>query len=95
MTTNNYKSRRDFLKGLSTLGALVMVNASAITLTGCSKPKQVNGRFYFPQGVASADPQPDAIMLWTRMVAHEDQEQSYKCTVQLARDPEFNDIIVQ
>ena len=92
MTTNEPFSRRQLL---SLAGYIVVVNASAIPLTECSVPNKNKGQFKFPQGVASGDPQPDAIMLWTRMMTHGNAGTSHKCTVQLAQDPEIKNILAQ
>jgi alkaline phosphatase D len=67
-------TRREILRILT-----VAASASALGLTGCdgdsnspdSTPQQGNGAVVpseasYPQGVASGDPRPDAVVLWTR-----------------------------
>ncbi|MBX3128331.1 MAG: alkaline phosphatase D family protein [Polyangiaceae bacterium] len=65
-------SRRDFLQA-------VVVTASAVPFAGCSADDEEGGpETYstdpedvlrvFPQGVASGDPKPDSVVLWTRAV---------------------------
>ncbi len=43
----------------------------------------------FEQGVASADPQPDAIMLWTRAVPETDTDTAVNLLLELAQDEAF------
>lgn len=49
----------------------------------------------FPQGVASADPQPDAILLWTRAVPEDAAADSIDLIVQLARTPSFDELVLE
>jgi len=67
--------RRQFLK----LGGFVTVSVASVGLAGCGGGSgtagTVNGLspatgsgWKFPQSVASGDPRPDSIMLWTRVV---------------------------
>ena len=49
----------------------------------------------FPQGVASADPQPDAVLLWTRAVPGDGAAESLDLIVQLARTPTFDDLVIE
>jgi len=46
----------------------------------------------FPQGVASGDPQPDAVMLWTR--AEPDNEGLVAVVLEVSNDEAFTDIIL-
>jgi alkaline phosphatase D len=48
----------------------------------------------FPQGVASADPQPDAVMLWTR-AEPADGAGSVKFLLQVSTAPDFSDILLE
>ena len=49
----------------------------------------------FPQGVASADPQPDAVMLWTRAVPRTATEGPVTLLLQLSRDSDFSTLLLQ
>ena len=69
--------------------------ASTTALVGCSRPRSTSGQFGFPQGVASADPLPDAVVLWTRVEPEEADADSVELLVQVARDPEFGDVILE
>jgi alkaline phosphatase D len=52
----------------------------------------VPARFQFPQGVASGDPRPDSIILWTRVIG--DNGAAVPVRVQLARDESFTQLLV-
>ena len=47
----------------------------------------------FPQGVASGDPLPDALLLWTR--AESEQEGDIALTLQLSDSPDFSKLVVE
>jgi len=49
----------------------------------------------FPQGVASGDPQPDGIMLWTRAVAANGGSGPVNALLQLSTDREFSTVLLQ
>ncbi|MDN3576894.1 alkaline phosphatase D family protein [Chitinimonas viridis] len=65
--------RRQFMKA----GGFVTVSAATVGLPGCGgssastgpdTPPASGSSYKFPQSVASGDPKPDGIMLWTRVV---------------------------
>ncbi|MCZ6666866.1 MAG: alkaline phosphatase D family protein, partial [Gammaproteobacteria bacterium] len=64
-------------------------------LAGCSRPQPSAPAYRFPQGVASADPQADAIILWTRAVPENSTETDVVLTVQLSRDESFAEILLE
>ncbi len=49
----------------------------------------------FPQGVASGDPQPDGIMLWTRAVPAGGADTPVRLMVQLSADSDFSTLLLQ
>ncbi len=49
----------------------------------------------FPQGVASGDPQPDAIMLWTRAVPDDGTPAPVNLLVQLSEEADFSTVLLQ
>jgi phosphodiesterase/alkaline phosphatase D-like protein len=49
----------------------------------------------FPQGVASGDPQPDGVMLWTRAVPRHATDKPVKLLLQLSGDRDFSTILLQ
>ena len=83
------QSRRDFLKRFSQTAGCFVATASIAPLVGCSRPESGATAYSFPQGVASADPQADAIILWTRVVPEDATETSVDLAVQVARDGDF------
>jgi alkaline phosphatase D len=87
-------TRREFLKLISS--GYVVITASALPFAGCrptavGKPK----RFIFPQGVASADPQPDSIVLWTHVEDAEGKLDYISLTLQVCMDESFQSVVVE
>ena len=82
-------NRRQLLGLLSSGTFLLSAGVqAAIKLTGSPQ------RLRFPQGVASGDPQPDAVMLWTR-AEPEDPADTVMLSLQVAQDPDFTDLVLQ
>lgn len=50
---------------------------------------------HFPQGIASGDPQPDAIMLWTRVEKPSDLKAPIDLIVQLSSSQDFETVIIE
>lgn len=90
------QTRREFLELFSRTAGCFVATASVNALVGCSVPRPGVSAYGFPQGVASADPQPDAITLWTRAVPEApDAEESVALRLQLARDPDFAEVVLE
>jgi alkaline phosphatase D len=49
----------------------------------------------FPQGVASGDPQPDGVMLWTRAVPLSDEDSPVHLQLQVSADSGFSTVLLQ
>ena len=81
-------NRRQLL-GLLSSGTFLLSAGmhAAIKLTG-------SPRLRFPQGVASGDPQPDAVMLWTR-AEPESPADTVTLSLQVAPDPDFSKLVLQ
>ncbi|MYF69956.1 MAG: hypothetical protein F4181_08295 [Proteobacteria bacterium] len=95
MSSPGLLSRREFMWAFAGTAGCFAAMASTTALVGCSRPRSTPGQFGFPQGVASADPLPDAVVLWTRVEPEEANAASVELLVQLARDPEFGDVILE
>ncbi len=90
------QTRREFLALFSRTAGCFVATASVNALVGCSIPRSGASAYGFPQGVASADPQPDAVVLWTRVVPEApDAEESVALRLQLARDEEFSEVVLE
>ncbi|PCC72313.1 alkaline phosphatase D [Nannocystis exedens] len=61
---------------------------STAPTTGAEEPL-LDGAAYFPQSVASGDPRPDSVILWTRVDDAAAGDGDLELTVELATDPEF------
>jgi alkaline phosphatase D len=85
--TRNH-SRRGFLR-------LVVVSAGAPAIsalaTGCEGPPTEE---VYPQGIASADPGPEKVLLWTRVQPEEGAPGArYDVTFEVALDEEFTEVV--
>ncbi|WP_428100018.1 alkaline phosphatase D family protein [Candidatus Rariloculus sp.] len=90
------QTRREFLGLFSRTAGCFVATASVNTLVGCSVPRPGASAYGFAQGVASADPQADAIMLWTRAVPEvPDDEESVPLRLQLGRDENLSEILIE
>lgn len=85
-------SRRDLLRYFSAAAGCFVVGAAPAALGGCAGPRGRPSRFSFPQGVASADPQSDAVVIWTRVEGDTD---AVRLTAQMATDPSFDSVIAE
>ncbi|WP_106087961.1 alkaline phosphatase D family protein [Enhygromyxa salina] len=65
------------------------------TETGGESRVVVDGFEYFPQSVASGDPRPGSVILWTRVEDPDAPDADLELELELATDPEFSDVIGQ
>ncbi len=90
-----HPSRREFLRQCAALGGYFCATAVPVAFAATARP-QAGGRHYlFPQGVASADPQPDAIVFWTRAVSGDQREARIALKLQVARDAQFRETVME
>ena len=86
--------RRDFLRySACTLAGLLTLPASRRGFAQTVEPS-ASSRNAFPQGVASADPQPDAVLLWSRVEPLEGETHP-EVVVQISRSPEFGELVLE
>ena len=83
-------SRRDLLRYSLALSSAISVST---VFTGCARTSQREAlsAARFTHGVASGDPQADALMLWTRVEG--DGEGELRVAWELASDPDFNQVL--
>jgi alkaline phosphatase D len=82
-------SRRDFLRTASVIGA-------SLAWGGRVRPSRIRWqerRQWFPEGVASGDPDPNSVILWTRRPCTDAQR--HVLTVEVAEDEEFHRVVAQ
>lgn len=84
-------SRRRFLELTASLSALPL--ATALPGCGDGSDAAVGPEGLFEHGVASGDPRPDAVILWTRLSPVTAGE--IEVAWELARDPDFSQIVTQ
>ena len=86
--------RREFLK---TAGCFI-VSAAAPSWIGCTNDTgddaKPGGRFLFPQGVASGDPQTTSVMLWTRVVSGVADGAPIPLTLEVSPTESFERLVV-
>ena len=82
-------TRRQAIKNAAALGAAL---AWPSLLIGAAKIAWSERRDLYPQGVASGDPQPDSVLLWTRRPPGPDEAAAKILRLEVAEDPAFHHI---
>lgn len=85
-------TRRNMLGLLS--GSTFFFNLSPTRILAARLPDG-SAPLEFPQGVASGDPQPDGIMLWTRAVPVTPTDGPVNVLVQISGDRDFSTVLLQ
>jgi alkaline phosphatase D len=84
-------TRRQFAQAASAAGAVLAFGTGS-----AAAPAWRERRDLYPQGVASGDPAPESVLLWTRrQPADGDSRASYLLTVEVAKDPAFHHVVVR
>jgi alkaline phosphatase D len=84
-------TRRKFAQAATAAGAVLAFGKGS-----AAAPAWRERRDLYPQGVASGDPAPDSVLLWTRrQPAEGDTRTVYLLTVEVAKDREFRDVVVR
>jgi len=95
--------RREFIRRFSAIAGCFVATASVGVLPGCSRSKTGSGRtvlegssqrYSFEQGIASADPHPDAVVLWTRVIDSESNA-AVPLVAQIALTSEFDEVVLE
>jgi len=85
--------RRRFLKN----AGYFVVSASVLPWLGCKsddEPGESTQSSRFPQGVASGDPTPGTVLLWTR-VAPKDENESVELLLEVSEQDDFEELVVE
>ena len=96
----SHLDRREFLKLFTAGAGCFAFAASALPFTSRRAWAQANGdHYHFPQGLASGDPQPDAVMLWTRVETTDPSAPEMRTWidlyVQVAEDEAFENLVAE
>ncbi len=83
-------NRREFIKQAAFFGAVLMLGTRK---THASTISWKERRDLFPEGVASGDPAPDSVLLWTRRPFDKGERQIL--TVEIAEDEGFRRVVAQ
>ncbi len=89
----NNLNRRDFLKGFSALAGSFVAAAGLPAIPAFADDTRTN-LDRFPQGLASGDPQPDAVILWTRAVP-DMPAGAVDLICQMSTDPDFASVVLE
>jgi alkaline phosphatase D len=81
-------NRRQFLETAAAIGASVAWGAAQARPSGTGWHER---RDLYPEGVASGDPAPDSVLLWTRRAF--DNVEAAELTVEIARDAAFREVV--
>lgn len=84
-------SRRAFAAQAAALGAALAFGRASAHASAATRNER---RDLFPQGVASGDPRPDSVILWTRRVP-DSGVASHRLTVEVASDPKFGRLVAR
>src|SRR4026208_1359449 len=82
-------SRRKFIELAASFGASLAFRS---TYTPASRIERREQREFYPQGVASGDPHPDSVILWTRRPPSKNN-QARKLILEVAADPGFRRVV--
>jgi alkaline phosphatase D len=84
-------TRRKFVEAAAAAGAVLVLGKGSAAAPGWRERRDL-----YPQGVASGDPAPDSVLLWTRrQPADGDSRLDYLLTVEVAKDPAFRHVVVR
>ena len=84
------RTRRQFLKAASAVGATLALGVPRAFAQGATWTER---REFYPQGVASGDPAPDSVILWTRLQPKPgDPRETHRIFLEVARDRDFKKI---
>jgi alkaline phosphatase D len=86
--------RRDFLKG----AGCFVASAAAVPWLGCESDPDDSGStagvYAFPQGVASGDPRPASVMLWTRVIRSMQADTPIALRLELSETESFDELLL-
>jgi alkaline phosphatase D len=82
-------SRREFIQLAAAMGAVLAWGGSA----RASRSKWREARSVYPEGVASGDPDPSSVILWTRRPFSTGERQ--RLTVEVAEDENFRRVVAR
>jgi alkaline phosphatase D len=85
------RSRREILKLSVVAAGAVPAACYRSGTSGGALPPEQSAR-YFPQSIASGDPRPQSVVLWTRVVDERQPESSLLVRLLVALDPDFSQL---
>ena len=99
MSLSRRRFLSSFLKGAGCFAVAATAPVPPTVFARSTRPGGASARYQFPQGLASGDPLPDAVMLWTRVVALDDAPEKpsdpISLTLQVSRGETFATVLVE
>ncbi|QDG36224.1 alkaline phosphatase [Alteromonas mediterranea] len=92
MATSINNARRQFFKSLGLTASVVGFQASASPFNVINTPYKLDNERYFKHGVASGDPLPNAVILWTRVSAVDAET---PVTLYVAKDEAMTSLVLK
>jgi alkaline phosphatase D len=87
-------TRRTLLQAIVVVVPAVQACADGDTVEPAPTPLAVeDGQMYFPQSIASGDPTPNSVILWTRVFDAAKPDDDYVLTLDVATDSGFTQIV--
>jgi alkaline phosphatase D len=84
-------TRRQFAQAAAAAGAVLAIGTGRAASAVWRERREL-----YPQGVASGDPAPESVLLWTRrQPAHDNARKAYLLTVEVAKDQAFHDVVAR
>lgn len=88
-------TRRSLIQRMVATGGLTLITAGAAGIPVIGPALAAGNGFRFLQGLASADPTPDGVILWTRVQAADGATpDAVPLTLQMAETPDFSRVVV-
>lgn len=87
--------RRSFLETFLKGAGCFAVTASLPFAGACRASAEPAGRYAFPQGLASGDPGPESVVLWTRVERTDGGTGPVEVLLEVARDAAFRERVVE
>lgn len=87
-------SRRRFLENFLRTAGCFAIWAVA-PFAPATEPRTPPGRYRFPQGLASGDPSPTSVLLWTRVESAGGERGAIRLRVQVSRSGNFRSVVAE
>ncbi|MDD2545412.1 MAG: alkaline phosphatase D family protein [Burkholderiaceae bacterium] len=77
------------------LGRTAFFTVAAAALSACGSSDEPQGRYTFPQGVATGDPKDSSVVFWSRCVRADGSAADVNLALQVSATPDFASLLAQ